>query len=192
LSKKISMQTTKDVIINLADDFIRDKGYNAFSFNDISKGMGIKTASIHYHFPSKSDLGVSVIRKHRQGFEGLKKKYEGKGPEKKLEAFFSIYSQLKSENKICLVGSLATDFNTVDKKVKSDLKLLAAQILDWVTEILIEGKQKRVFNFKMDPRTKAILIITNMLAIVQLSRLTTPSDVDTVKKAITRELKSAA
>jgi len=34
--------TTKENIIDKADQFIRDKGYNAFSFKDISNDIGIK------------------------------------------------------------------------------------------------------------------------------------------------------
>ncbi len=180
--------TTREEIIDTADMFIRDRGYNAFSFNDISKTIGIKSASIHYHFPTKSDLGVSVIKEHIRKFDILKNELAGKSPKKKLEGFFSIYSQIKSEDKVCLVGSLATDFNTIDENVKEQLILFSDQILDWVTEILKEGKGMHVFNFQMPARTKAIMIISNMLAIVQLSRLTKDEDFKIVKAAIAKEL----
>ncbi|MBN2350075.1 MAG: TetR/AcrR family transcriptional regulator [Bacteroidales bacterium] len=181
--------TTKDEIINLADSLIRDKGYNAFSFNDISKAIGIKTSSIHYYFPTKSDLGISVIKEQSKRFNILIKELADKSPEVKLEEFFNMYAQIKSDNKICLVGSLATDFNTIDKTVKNELKKFAEQILNWVTEILTEGKEKNIFSFQVNVRTKAIMIISNMLAIVQLSRLTNNDDFEAVKKAIIIELK---
>jgi AcrR family transcriptional regulator len=182
--------TTKDSIVNLADDLIRDKGYNAFSFYDISKSIGIKTASIHYHFPAKSDLGSAVIKKQIEKFESLKKELEGKDPLKKLQAFFSIYARIKADHKVCLVGSLATDFNTLDENIKAELKAFSGMMLNWVTGILQEGKNKKVFFFRVPARTKAILIITNMLAIVQLSRLTNDKDFEIVKRATIKELTS--
>jgi TetR/AcrR family transcriptional repressor of nem operon len=180
--------TTQDAIVDLADDLIRDKGYNAFSFHDIAKRIGIKTASIHYHFPTKGDLGVAVIKKQVEKFEVLRAEFSGKDPMKKLQAFFSIYSRVQADHKICLVGSLSTDLHTLDKKVKAELKIFAGLLLDWVTKILEEGRTKKVFSFHVPPRTKAILLITNMLAIVQLSRLTGDHDFDIVKKATIKEL----
>lgn len=180
---------TKQSIINLADNLIRCRGYNAFSFNDIAKNIGIKTSSVHYYFPTKSHLGVAVIKEHVERLLALKKSFENKPPQKKLEAFFSIYSTTKSQSGICLVGSLATDLNTVEEPVKTELKVFAGMVLGWVTEILEEGKKQGIFFYAVPSRTKAIMIITNMLAIVQLTRLTDDKDFDLLKKAIIKELK---
>ena len=57
---------TRSEIINIADALIRAKGYNAFSFTDIGKQLNIKNASIHYHFPTKTDLGVAIIAQHQK------------------------------------------------------------------------------------------------------------------------------
>ena len=159
---------TKEKILLLTDHFIRERGFNAFSFYDLSKNMGIKTASIHYHFRSKSDLGVALLKRHTEKVKELRNKTNHHTPEKKLEAFLSIYSKIKSENKVCIVGSLATDLHAVDKKIGKELKVLAAEILDWVTEILKEGKKKKVFFFTTEPRTKALMIISSMMAALQL------------------------
>lgn len=114
---------------------------------------------------------------------------EGKSPTDKLKGFISIYENIKSENKVCLVGSLATDFNTVDRKIQKELRHFADLFLNWVTEILEEGKEKKELDFHGPARTKALMIITNMLAIVQLSRLTSPNDFETVKETILKDLK---
>ncbi len=181
--------TTRETIIDTADQLIRSNGFNAFSFKDISNKIGIKTASIHYHFPTKSDLGVAIIKEHVERFEHLKEEFANKSPLQKLNAFLSIYSQIKSENKVCLVGSLATDLNTFDDSIKNELKNFAELVLLWVTEILTEGKKQKMFEFQITPRTKALLIITNVLAIVQLSRLTKAEDFELVKEAIIKDLK---
>ena len=181
--------TTREIIIDTADQLIRSNGFNAFSFKDISNKIGIKTASIHYHFPTKSDLGVATIKEHIERFEQLKTELANKSPLLKLKGFLSIYSQIKSENKVCLVGSLATDLNTVDDKIKNELKTFAELVLLWVTEILTEGKNQRVFEFQNTSRTKALMIITNILAIVQLSRLTNDEDFEIVKEAIINDLR---
>ncbi|KAF2333954.1 TetR/AcrR family transcriptional regulator [Flavobacterium nitrogenifigens] len=181
--------TTRENIIDKADQFIRDKGYNAFSFKDISNDIGIKTASIHYHFPTKSDLGVATIKEHIARCEGLKRKVAHESPLVKLQAFLEVQTQIKKENKVCIVGSLATDLNTLDNSIKVELQTFAQIVINWLTEILVEGKELKQFAYEMLPRTKAIMIITNMVAIVQLSRLTSDDDFELVKETILTELR---
>jgi AcrR family transcriptional regulator len=179
---------TKSEIIRLGDTLVREKGYNAFSFSDISKQLRIKNASVHYHFPTKTSLGVSIVRDHIRQVELLKKRNVNKDPLFKLNSFLSIYSRAKSENKICLVGSLATDLNTLEADIRNDLKRLVNSILQWVMEILDEGKAKNEFHFELPTRTTALMIITNMLAAVQLTRLTTEKDFHLIKQAIIKDL----
>jgi TetR/AcrR family transcriptional regulator, transcriptional repressor for nem operon len=181
------MSTRLD-IITIADALLREKGYNAFSFSDISSKLNIKNASVHYHFPTKTDLGLAIITEHRNRLESQVAKYSAKHPLQKLQAFLSIYEAAKSQKQICLVGSLATDLYTVDEPIQQELRKLVNDILAWVTSILEEGKQKKVFHFNGDSRTKALMIITNMLAAVQLTRLTTQKDFNLIKQAIINDL----
>ncbi|MBS1681643.1 MAG: TetR/AcrR family transcriptional regulator [Bacteroidetes bacterium] len=182
--------STREEIIQLGDHLIREKGFNAFSFYDISKRLKIKNASVHYHFPTKSDLGQSILKNQTGKLEELIERTKQMDPVKKLNEFLSIYNKIKSEGRVCLVGSLATDLNTVDAKMQKDLKAFAARTLEWVTHILEEGRQQNVFSFTTSARTKALLIITNMLAALQLSRLTGEKDFYTIRQTILKELKA--
>ncbi|GAA5029255.1 TetR family transcriptional regulator [Marivirga lumbricoides] len=178
----------REEIIQLADTMLRKKGYNAFSYHDIAREVGIKTASIHYHFPAKSDLGVAIINQHIEGLKRLIHEHEGKSPVKQLNAFFSIYDNLHKENKVCLVGSLATDFNTLDARVQEKLKEFSDLMLHWVSGFLETGRNEGLFEFEEEPRSKALMVISHMLAIVQLVRLTHKQDFAMVKAAIKKEL----
>lgn len=175
-------------IIQLADTLIRHRGYNAFSFYDISDKIGIKTASIHYHFRAKSDLGVAVIEQQIEDLNELIVRYNQKSPLEKLDKFLRIYTCIRKEKKVCLVGSLATDFNTLDEDVQEKLKKFSELMLNWVSSFLLEGRNQGVFYFEAEPRTKALIVITNMLAIVQLSRLTGEKDFEIVKESVKKEL----
>lgn len=178
----------REEIIQLADNLIRDKGYNAFSFYEISDKVGIKTASIHYHFPTKSDLGIAVLDHHIYKLKGLIDHLHGKSPIEKLDQFFSIYANIQKESKVCLVGSLSTDFNTLDSAVQNKLKDFSELMLAWVSSFLAEGKEKNVFEFEGLPRTKALMILTNMLASVQITRLTNADDFKKIEENITNDL----
>jgi TetR/AcrR family transcriptional repressor of nem operon len=54
---------TEDEIIRCARTWLVDGGYNGFSHADIAEAIGIRKASIHYHFPTKVDL----VRTPRRG-----------------------------------------------------------------------------------------------------------------------------
>lgn len=180
--------TTRNEIIELADGLIREKGYNAFSFYDLSKAIGIKTASIHYHFPNKSDLGVAVVDRQLDTLKALMEKTDKYSPVKKLDQLINIYSKIIHDDKVCLVGSLSTDFFTVDETIRQHLKVFAEKMLEWVSGFLEEGREQGVFQFEGQPRTRAIMIIGNLLAIVQLSRLTDKRDFKKVTSTIKKDL----
>jgi AcrR family transcriptional regulator len=180
--------TTKEQILEIGDALLRDKGFNAFSFSDISQALGIKNASIHYHFPSKMDLVCAIVEEHIKKVEALIERNSSKDPRANLMAFLSIYSQIKAENKICIVGSIGSDLNTVDFTVRETLFKLTSVILNWVTEFLEEGKRQDLFFYSIPSRTKALMIITNMLASVQLTRLTGDSDFKKIKETIVNDL----
>ena len=61
---------TAGQILDLAETLIQTRGYSAFSYQDIADSLGIRKASIHYHFPSKADLGVAVVDRYMARFDG--------------------------------------------------------------------------------------------------------------------------
>ena len=52
---------TRDKILELAQEAIATRGYSSFSFREIATELGIKSASIHYYFPTKEALYRRVV-----------------------------------------------------------------------------------------------------------------------------------
>lgn len=176
--------STREQIIELTDELIRDYGYNAISFYHIARKLKIKNASIHYHFPTKTDLGIALLETHIQRLRQLIESTKKKDSRVKIKAFLSIYDAIHAEGRVCLVGSLATDIKTVEPKMAKVLKIFANEILEWVTATLKEGKVNKTFTFYEAPHTKALMIISNMLAAVQLSRLTSDKDFQIIRETV--------
>jgi TetR/AcrR family transcriptional repressor of nem operon len=55
---------TEGKILDLAESLIRKNGYNGVSFRDLASGIGVKSSSVHYYFPTKEDLGAKVARRY--------------------------------------------------------------------------------------------------------------------------------
>lgn len=51
-------------IMNAAERRMRLGGFNGFSFREIAADIGIKSSSVHYHFPTKEHLVAAVIRRY--------------------------------------------------------------------------------------------------------------------------------
>lgn len=51
-------------ILDAAEKRIRVGGFGGFSFREIAADVGIKSSSVHYHFPTKEDLAAAVVRRY--------------------------------------------------------------------------------------------------------------------------------
>ena len=108
-------QNTKERILEIAERLIMSRGYNGFSYKDISTELNVKNAAIHYHYPSKTDLGIAVIRAARSRFRKWRAMIINQeiAPLDMLNSYFETYiNYLKSGEYVCLGGSLETDFHT--------------------------------------------------------------------------------
>lgn len=60
--------STRDEILDVSESLIRSVGFNGFSTRDVADAVGIKAASVHYHFPVKADIGVAVTERYTLRF----------------------------------------------------------------------------------------------------------------------------
>src|ERR1700747_84766 len=57
------MNDMKTAIMDAAELRMQQAGFSGFSFREIAADVGIKSSSVHYHFPTKEDLAAAVIRR---------------------------------------------------------------------------------------------------------------------------------
>lgn len=185
------MSVTREKIIELGENLIRTKGYNAFSYQDISTELGIKNAAVHYYFPSKENLGTSIVKTNIQRFEEMVDNMHSRGFDElqQLDTFIKIYIKSHREQKLCIVGSLGPDFNTLSNTTKAELVKMTEIILKWLKEILITGKKKKIFVFKEEPENKATIIFSSLVASLQLSRISVKLDYKSVCQTIIEDMK---
>ena len=56
-----TVATPKEQLLHEAEKLLRTRGYAAFSYGHLSEIIGIRKASIHYHFRTKEALGATLI-----------------------------------------------------------------------------------------------------------------------------------
>ena len=185
------MSVTRERIIELGEDLIRTKGYNAFSYQDISTELGIKNAAIHYYFPSKANLGTSIVKTNIQRFEEMVDNMHSRGFDEwqQLDTFIKIYIKSHREQKLCIVGSLGPDFNTLKEPTRHELVKMTEIILKWLTDLLAVGRDKKVFAFNGEPHDRATVIFSGLVASLQLSRITDVRDYKAFCQSVIDDLK---
>jgi AcrR family transcriptional regulator len=164
---------TKRAIMDLAESFLQDKGFNGFSYAHIAAELGVKNAAIHYHFPSKEELVCAVIRRYRDRFQLWinNSRVKNLSPAEKLDWFFSIYTDARADNgKVCLAGSLETEFNSLPASLREQTKALTRELLAWLQATLQQGLEADVFHFNGDPADKAALILSSLQGGLQMAR----------------------
>ena len=57
------MSDAKTAIMDAAQLRMQLGGFGGFSFREIAADVGIKSSSVHYHFPTKDDLAAAVVRR---------------------------------------------------------------------------------------------------------------------------------
>ena len=173
-----SQKDTKTEILDLAENLLLDRGFNGFSYADISSVLGIKNAAVHYYFPTKSDLGVAVIQRAKERFTGWTQgeRMAGRSAAEKLEAFFRLYLRfLDAGQQVCLGGALETDFKTLPAEMQVETQKFASTFLVWMEGVLEEGRGKRIFSFPGEAKDQAILILSSLQGALQMTRAAGPS-----------------
>ena len=103
--------STAEQILDLAEMLIQTRGYSAFSYQDISDALGITKASIHYHFASKTDLGIAVVDRYVERF-GAAFVAIAEDQSQPSMAMLDFYIEpyigyAKTPDQVCLCGALA-------------------------------------------------------------------------------------
>lgn len=109
------MNDTRTKILDVAEDLIQRVGLNAMSYQHISDSVGIRKASIHHHFPKKENLVDELLKRCQVSYsDNYKRIVDGTGsaPEK-LRQLARVFKDGLKNQKLCLVGTISSDLNTL-------------------------------------------------------------------------------
>jgi len=152
-------------LLDAAQDLVQTNGFNAFSYGHLSEAVGIKTASIHYHFPSKEHLGQALARRYRERFNAVLVQIEAEHPDApaRIEKYTEQFLQtLRQGGKICLCGMLASDYATLPETTRKEVRAFFTENEAWVTRILEQGLESGAFSFKSDARDVASTFLSTL------------------------------
>lgn len=136
-----AQNATAEQILDAAEKRFRLNGYYGVSFRELADDVSVKSASVHYHFPSKADLGVALVDRYRERFfADLDARAGSATPRQKLRALVAAYRDaLETGGAICLCGMLGAETNGLPKAVARAVRAFFETSISWVSAVLEEG-----------------------------------------------------
>ena len=123
-TKAKNTQTTKERIIEAADDLFYQKGYEFTSFADIADEVNISRGNFYHHFKTKDDILGAVISHRIIKTKKMLKEWEeeSQDAEERIRCFIHIlianYAKIKLYG--CPVGTLTTELAKLDHTSQED------------------------------------------------------------------------
>lgn len=163
---------TRQIILDVAESLILTRGYNGFSYKDISDVIGIKKASIHHHFPSKEDLGAAFVESYIHRFETWCEDISHQTPAQKLESLLKMFKHVSNNaEKICPMGMLTAEYPTLPPKVQKVLRMLLGDMDLWLVEVLSQGQTEGYLKPSPEAPIMAKVIINALSASLKTARV---------------------
>ncbi|RTL54088.1 MAG: TetR/AcrR family transcriptional regulator [Bradyrhizobiaceae bacterium] len=157
---------TSEAILHSARALIIAGGYNGFSYADISKVVGIRNASIHHYFPSKSDLVRTLVAQYRNEVEAGIASLERNIPDpaEQLRAYIGYWDRCISDASapICVCALLASQIPVLPDDVAAEVRAHFRTLSAWLTSILDRGASLGKFRLTGTPKAEAELIMAGV------------------------------
>jgi TetR/AcrR family transcriptional repressor of nem operon len=168
---------TKTRILDAAQDLIQRLGANGMSYQDISDAVGIRKASIHYHFPTKENLIETLLDRYCMYFFDLVDNIlQSKlSPQEKLQKYINLFeATLKSEkgDRACLYGMVGAEVTTLGLESAAKVKHFHEGNEERLATLLIQGRKTKAFGFKGDPKATAALVFSLLEGALLIVRAT--------------------
>lgn len=133
---------TADRVLDAAERLAQTRGFNGFSYADVSAKVGITTASLHYHFPGKAELGCALVERYAASFRaalGVIAAREAGAPGR-LAGYAKLYGDVLASDRMCLCGMLAAEYETLPASMQRAVLRFFDVNEAWLADVLRLGR----------------------------------------------------
>jgi TetR/AcrR family transcriptional repressor of nem operon len=150
---RMTSASVREQVISLTQHLIRERGFNGFSYRDLADKIGVKTASIHYYFPTKNDLLLAAVENYKSmlatSMQSIDRSLSAK---EQLDAYHVLLRRKPSEQ-ICMCGMLAADFSSIPNDVRTSIRGFYRTHETFLSEVLALGAKDGTLKCMGDPET---------------------------------------
>jgi TetR/AcrR family transcriptional repressor of nem operon len=140
---------TASRILDVAERLLQQRGFNGFSYADIAGELGVTTATLHYHFASKANLGKALIERYAARFDAALARIDETVPDApaRLEAYARLYADVLKKRRLCLCGVLAAEYQTLPQPMREAIIKFFDDNEAWLADVLDAGRAGGTLRF---------------------------------------------
>ena len=181
--------TVRDALLEHAQSLMMTRGYNGFSYRDLSELVGVKTSSIHYYFPSKEDLALEAVNVYSADLMSSIYAIDSSAPaDKKLDRYARLFGRIIGDGRrVCLCGMLAAEIDSLPEKVRHAVQSFFKANENWLAKVLAEGEAQDTLDAGGKPESAARTLYSAFQGSLLASRLfQTRTRLEEVAEAVRR------
>ncbi len=154
-----NLSNTSDEILASARTLIMNGGYNGFSYADISDVVKIRKASIHHHFPTKTDLVRTLVTRYREDAEAAVAAL-GQNVQEPFEVL-KIYAHHWADciedasRPFCVCAMLASEMPALPPEVAVEVRAFFRFLSKWLTSVMDRGNREGSLRLSSEPNVEA-------------------------------------
>jgi TetR/AcrR family transcriptional repressor of nem operon len=136
---------TREKILSVARLMVQAHGYNALSFREIGKVVGVSSAAIHHHFATKGELGAALAQRYtdeaEKCFGGFSEASEDLSV--CLRNYTNVFrAALENDNRMCLCGIMSAEQDDLPTEVRAEVDRFTEVNVAWLTQLLSRHNPK--------------------------------------------------
>ncbi len=140
---------TAGQILDAAERLVQVNGFNGFSYADVAAELSLTTAALHYHFSGKAALGRALIDRYAARFGAALERIDREQPTapEKLRAYATLYGEVLREDRMCLCGMLAAEYQTLPEPMQEAVIGFFDANETWLAWVLKSGVEAGLLSF---------------------------------------------
>jgi len=163
---------TRSRILDAGERLVQVRGFNGFSYADVAAELSLTKASLHYHFPSKAELGEALIARYADRFAHALATIDANitHPPAKLDAYASLYTEVLRQERMCLCGMLAAEYQTLPSPIRDAVVAFLDDNEAWLALVLEQGREDGCLRFSNTPADTARSIVSGLEGAMLVAR----------------------
>ncbi|MEP7456130.1 TetR/AcrR family transcriptional regulator [Phyllobacterium sp. SB3] len=154
-----NLLTKSDEILACARTLIMNGGYNGFSYADIANVVKIRKASIHHHFPTKTDLVRTLVTRYREDAEATVAVLgeNVQDPFEVLKVYAGHWASCieDASRPFCVCAMLASETPALAPEVAVEVKAFFRFLSTWLTSVMERGAREGSLSLSSEPAVEA-------------------------------------
>src|ERR1700689_5297808 len=164
--------STRSRILDVGERLVQVRGFNGFSYADVAAELSVTKASLHYHFPSKAELGEALVARYAERFAHALTAIDANitPAAAKLDAYANLYAEVLRQGRMCLCGMLAAEYQTLPSPIRNAVIAFLNDNEAWLALVLEHGRREGSLHFSNTAADTARSIIGGLEGAMLVAR----------------------